>query len=157
MVTHLFRNFLNNKDVYYQNIDFWKSMVYTLLSSENIEFERYLTETKPDGTLYMDGNPIYNFKVKNSTRAVRIIQEQPESESVEFAAWLNSFELSDQTIVDELVISMELSHETAIMTIDLINTWIVNKFSEQNVEKYIRKLHTINTKIFLDDKALMYA
>jgi hypothetical protein len=78
MVTHLYKSFLSNEKDYIQNIEFWKSMIYTLLSAEKITFKKYLTTTKPDGTLYMDGNPIYNFKIENSNRAVRIIQEVPE-------------------------------------------------------------------------------
>ena len=102
MVTHLFKNFLLNEKIYKQNIDFWKSMIYTLLSVEKITFQEYLTTTKPDGSLYLDGNPIFNFKINNSKRTVRIIQETPESQDIEFSAWINSTELSDNTKIKQL-------------------------------------------------------
>jgi len=51
MVTHLYKNFLRNEQVYKQNIDFWKAIIYTLLSVENITFQNYLSTTKNDGSL----------------------------------------------------------------------------------------------------------
>jgi hypothetical protein len=161
MVTHLYKNFITNEKVYIQNIEFWKSLIYTLLSVEKLNFKEYLTTTKPDGSLYMDGNPIYNFKIENSNRAVRIIQETPQCNDVEFSAWINSTELSDNSKIDELVISIELSNETALMSIELINAWIVNKFPKQKMEKFIDKLFTIKENLFkfenLHDKELIYA
>jgi hypothetical protein len=161
MVTHLYKNFLTNEKVYNQNIDFWKSLIYTMLSVDKISFREYLTTSKSDGSLYMDGNPIYNFKIENSNRAVRIIQELPECSDIEFSAWINSTELSDNTKIDELVISMELSHETALMSVELINAWIINKFSKQKMEKFIDKLFTIKENLFKSenqhDKELEYA
>jgi len=148
MVTHLFKNFLLNEKIYKQNIDFWKSMIYTLLSVEKITFQEYLTTTKPDGSLYLDGNPIFNFKINNSKRTVRIIQETPESQDIEFSAWINSTELSDSTKIDELVISLELSHATALFSIELINAWIINKLSKSAMERFIDKLFTIKENLF---------
>ncbi len=161
MATHLYKNFLTNEKIYNQNIDFWKSLIYTLLSVEKISFQQYLTTIKPDGSFYMDGNPIYNFKIDNSNRAVRIIQELPECSDIEFSAWINSTELSDNSKIDELVISMELSHETALMSVELINAWIINKFSKQKMVKFIDKLFTIKENLFKaenqPDKELMLA
>ena len=136
-------------------------MVYTLLSVEKITFHEYLTTIKPDGSTYFDGNPIYNFKIDNSKRAVRIIQELPECNDIEFSAWINSTELSDNEKIDELVISMELSHETALMSIELINAWIINKFSKQKMEKFIDKLFALKENLFKaenqHDRELIYA
>jgi hypothetical protein len=151
MVTHLYKKILRNERVYKQNIDFWKTIIYTLLSVENITFQNYLSATKQDGSLYTDGNPIYNFKVDNSNRAVRIIQEEIETDKVEFSAWLNTLKLTDNSTVNELVISLELSNESVIFAIELINAWIINSFSKQRMEKYIDKLFTLNETIFQAD------
>ncbi|RLD57326.1 MAG: hypothetical protein DRJ05_09895 [Bacteroidetes bacterium] len=148
MVTHLYKNFLENDKVYKQNIDFWKTIVYTLLSIENITFQNYISPTKKDGSLFKDGNPIYNFKVNNSNRAVRIIQEEIETNKLEFSAWLSTLQLANDDIVDELVISMELSNESVLLTIELINAWIINNFPEQKMEKYIDKLFLLKETIF---------
>ena len=151
MVTHLYKNFLENEQVYKQNIDFWKTIVFTLLSVENITFQNYLSTTKKDGSTYMDGNPIYNFKIDNSNRAVRIIQEEIETNKVVFTAWIDTLKLTDDNIVDELVISVELSNESVIFAVELINTWIINNFSKQKMEKYIDKLFTLKETIFQAD------
>ncbi len=147
MVTHLFKKFLENEEEYQKSIDFWKTMVYTLLSVENLTFKDYLTTTKKDGSIYMDGNPIFNFRLDNSNRAVRIIQEEIETNDVEFSAWLDTLELESEN-VDELVISLELSHESALLAVELINAWIINNFSKQKMEKYIDKLFMLKETIF---------
>jgi len=147
MVTHLFTKFLIEPEVYKSNIDFWKTIIYTLLSVENLTFKSYLTTEKSDGTIYTDGNPICNFKLDNSNRAVRIIQEEIESNDVEFSAWINTIEIENEKF-EELVISLELSNESVLIAIELINAWIVNSFSKQKMEKYIDKLFTLKETIF---------
>jgi len=151
MVTHLYKNFLTNKQVYFQNIDFWKSIIYTVLSTEKIKFNEYLTTTKPDGSLYLDGNPIFNFKIDNSNRAVRIIQEEIETEKIVFSAWINKTTLIDNSEIEELVISLELSNESILLAIELINEWIINKLSTEKIEKLIDKIFTINKLIFKNE------
>jgi len=148
MVTHLFKKFLENEQVYKKNIDFWKTIVYTLLSVEKLTFNEYVSTTRKDGSLYMEGNPIFNFKIDNSNRAVRIIQEEVESSNIEFSAWLDTLELQDNTKIDELVISMELSNESVLLAIELINAWIINDFSKQKMDKFIDKLFTLKNTIF---------
>ncbi len=148
MVTHLYQRFLENKEVYNQNIDFWKTIIYTLLSVENLTFQNYISTTKKDGSLYTDGNPIYNFKIDNSNRAVRIIQEEIETDKIEFSAWIDTLELTNGNTVEELVISLELSNESVLFSIELINAWIINSFSKQKMEKYIEKLFILKETIF---------
>jgi len=151
MVTHLFKNFLESEQIYKQNIDFWKTIVYTLLSVDDITFQDYLTTQKQDGSLYMDGNPIFNFKINNSNRAVRIIQEEIETDKIEFSAWLNQLSLTDDSVVEELVISLELSNESVLLTIELINAWIINDFPKAKMEKFIKKLFALKETIFSPD------
>ena len=148
MVTHLLQNFLESEEEYKKSIDFWKTIVFTLLSVENLTFSNYLTTTNKDGLLYMDGNPVFNFRLDHSNRAVRIIQEKIETDDVEFSAWIDTLELEKET-VEELVISLELSHESALLAIELINSWIVNQISKQKMETYIDKLILLKDTIFL--------
>jgi len=147
MATHIFRNFLKNDAEYDKNIDFWKTIVFTLLSVDNLKFSSYLHETMLDGSLYRDGNPIYSFKVDKLNRAVRIIQEEIETNNVEFSAWLNNVEIESENI-DELVISLELSNESILFAIELINAWIINVFSKEKMEKYIDKIFVLKEMIF---------
>ncbi len=148
MVTHLYNDFLKDKQVYKKNIDFWKTIIYTLLSAENLTFQEYVSTTKKDGSLYADGNPIYNFKIDNSNRAVRIIQEEIETNDIEFSAWTDKLQLADNTTVEELVISLELSNESVLLSIELINAWIINDFSKQKMDKFIEKLFTLKETVF---------
>ncbi|HAN79648.1 MAG TPA: hypothetical protein DCQ31_18745 [Bacteroidales bacterium] len=147
MVTHIYKNFLLDENQYKQCIDFWKTIIYTLLSVENIRFSEYLASSKATGELYLDGNPIYNFRINNSNRAVRIIQEEIETEELEFSAWINQLNINNETIT-ELVISLELSHESTLLAIELINAWILNEFSEEKMERFINKIFTLKNTIF---------
>lgn len=150
MVTHLHKNFLSDETEYQKSIDFWKTVIYNLLLVENLTFDEYLTSPKPDGSLFMVGNPVFNFKLDNNNRAVRIIQEEVETNEVEFSAWLDTLELENKTI-DELVISLELSHESVLLAVELINAWIVNDFPKEKMEKYIDKPFALKETIFKKD------
>lgn len=147
MVTHIFKDFLEDKETYIKNIDFWKTIIYTLLSVENITFKDYVETRKTNEELYYDGNPIFSFKIDNSNKAVRIIQEEIETNDVEFSAWLDSIEYKEEKI-QELVISLELSQESVLLSIELINAWIINNLSNEKMEKYIDKLFTLKKTIF---------
>ena len=147
MATHLYKNFLENEKEYKKNIDFWKTIIYTLLSVDNITFQNYLQTIKKDGSFYLDGNPIYNFRINEANRAVRIIQEEIETENVEFSAWLDTIVVEGDEI-DELVISLELSHESVLLAIELINAWIINGFTKDKMEKYIDKIFALKDLIF---------
>ena len=147
MVTHLYKQFLESEENYSESIDFWKTIVFTLLSVENLTFHNYVTTTKKDGSFYLDGNPIYNFRIDNTNRAVRIIQEEIETNNVEFSAWIGTFE-SENEEIEELVISLELSQESTLLAIELINAWIINNFSKQKMERFIDKLFTLKENIF---------
>jgi len=154
MVTHLYKDFLQNKQVYIQTIEYWKTIVYTLLSTEGIEFEDYLTIKKKDGSLYSDGNPIFHFKVKNSNRAIRIIQEEPETEKLEFTAWLNKLEITNGEQIDEVVIGLALSNESVLFAIEVINAWILNQFPIEKMERFLHKLTSLKKRIFLDNRII---
>lgn len=147
MVTHLYKNFITDEIEYLKNIDLWKTVIYTLLSVENLTFTNYLQTTKKDGSLYMDGNPIFSFKIINSNKAVRIIQEEIETDNVEFSAWLDSIEVEENKI-DELVISLELSQESLLLAIELINAWVINDFSKEKMNRFIDKLFTLKDLVF---------
>ncbi|MEA3451712.1 MAG: hypothetical protein U9Q83_07390, partial [Bacteroidota bacterium] len=84
----------------------------------------------------------------NSNKAVRIIQEEIETDKVEFSAWLNKLSLTDDSEVDELVISVELSNESVLLAIELINAWIINNFPKAKMERFIKKIFALKETIF---------
>ncbi len=153
MATHLYKDFLEKKEVYKKNVNYWQQIIDNLLLSENLGYSEYLSTNDGFGNEFYDGNPIFHFRIHQSPRAVRIIQEEIERSGVEFSAWLNRLELENETL-DELVLSLELSHESALLAIELINAWVINNFSPQKMEKYIDKLFSLKELVFKVDATL---
>jgi len=136
----LFENFLKDKNIYFECVSFWEDLFKNLLS--NIEFEKYFNTTYENGEDFFDGNPVFNFKVKNSNRAVLIVQESPESEDVYFKSWLDEFETEDETI-EKLVIVLELSEKSKYLTIDLVKKWIIKQKSATELMNDIKILASV--------------
>ena len=133
-MTHLFRNFLSDKQIFIQNTEFWKKNISSLLQEKNIKFQKYLRND-------IDGNPIFNFKVENLNKAVRIIQLEIESKSPVIHAYLDDvMQISDEEIIKELVIFLELSSESLIFANKLIENWIINDFSIEKMNIFIDEL-----------------
>jgi len=135
-----FDNFFNDKKIYIECVEYWAKLFRKELP--NIEFEKYFNTTYSNGEDFFDANPIFNFKVKNSNRAVFIVQEEPESETVYFKAWIDKFEADDETI-EKLVIILELTEQSEYHTIDLVKKWIVQQKSPENLEREIKLLASI--------------
>jgi predicted restriction endonuclease len=68
---------------------------------------------------------------------VRIIQEKPESDSIEIGAWLDDFQISEEDLFDELVISLELSRESKKLAEKLIKKWIIEDLKDSQMSKFI--------------------
>ncbi len=134
---HLFPNFLSNKLEYQICKNYWKIKVEYLLKKHNItNFVQYLNTKFVNGKEQFNGNPIVNYYVKSKNKALRIIQDKPETETVEFSAWTNKFQ-TDNLDATELIVSLELTPETEQITLDFIEKWIVNDYSSSVMEKYI--------------------
>lgn len=83
---YILKNFLDDKKTYEKNEAFWNKLVSELLQSENIQFEEYIATDDGFGNKFYDGNPICNFKIDKLNKTVRIIQEEPESNSIQLSA-----------------------------------------------------------------------
>lgn len=139
MNIHLYRNFLENKEVYKKNIKYWDSIIKNLLVPEKFDLITYISTNDGFGNNFFDGNPIYNFKIDRLNKGVRIIQEEPETNSkILFSAWIDELENETNEKIDELVISLELTQETTFLTIDLINAWILRDLTKHRMKNYIR-------------------
>jgi len=87
-------------------------------------------------------------------KAVRIIQEEPgTNEKVLFSAWLNQVEISENIRTDELVITLELTNETAFLAIDAISAWILRDLTPFRMKNYIKTLTIIRDLIFQHKEA----
>ena len=110
-IQHLFKNFLEDKQVYQNNVVYWKNILGNIVKDKSENY--YWIEPKfANGESFFDGNPIISFVCQLSKKAVRIIQEKPESNSIEIGAWVDILYLSEDELIKELVISLELSSES---------------------------------------------
>ncbi len=111
------KNFLDNKSVYKENVEFWDKIIQSLLQTE-YTFAKYIATDDGYGNEFYDGNPIYNFMIESLNKGVRIIQEEAEDAQNQFAAWVNTAKLPDGNDIDELVINLQLSKETCLLAVD---------------------------------------
>jgi len=141
MVHYLFENFLDNRDVYIRNVDYWQKTVKAIsYLKQSMPFSEYLNSKFANGTAFFDGNPIFQAVFEKENKAIRIIQEEPESHGVEISAWLNQIEIKDETIT-ELVIALELSKESQEIAEYFITAWIVKNVSTIEMQDLIDNMN----------------
>ncbi len=141
MNKYLYQDFLENKETYKNNVFFWVNIIKNILSPEKHEYTEYISTTDNLGNEFFDGNPISNLLVERLNKAVRIIQEKPGTNKIIlFSAWLNEIELQEGQSIDELVISLELTQETALLTVDLISAWILRDLTKFRMKEYIKTM-----------------
>ena len=137
MKHHLFPNFLADKFEYKICKNYWETKIEYLLQKDNITNPvQYLNTKYANGKEQLTGNPIVNYYIKSKNKALRIVQTEPETDTVEFSAWTNKFQ-TDNLDTTELVISLELTPEAEQVTFDFIKKWFVSDFSASVMEKYI--------------------
>jgi hypothetical protein len=134
----LYKNFLVKKTIYNQNESYWERYVRNALEPKVIEHEFWLENEYANGTKIYDGNPIYSAKLQNR-KAIRIIQEEPESDTRQIAAWVEETEDEHENKIEELVISLELTRDTRKLALDLIKTWASNTISMKKMQSLIAK------------------
>ncbi|MEM7183923.1 MAG: hypothetical protein AAF518_23665 [Spirochaetota bacterium] len=119
----LFKNFLEDKLVYSRNQKYW-SKIISLLDKDLVKEEFVYLDTYGNGTRLLDGNPIYSVYFPKLQRSIRIIQEKVEdgSES-QVDSWTKETEIQD-TPVEELVISLELTRKTSREAFGLMKDWV---------------------------------
>ena len=147
MNKYLYKNFLDDKSIYKKNVAFWDSIIKSLLTPENHVVSEYIATSDGFGNDFYDGNPIYNFKIENLNKGVRIIQEEPEESSIQFSAWIKETELTTGQFVNELVINLELTPETTLLVIDLIHAWILSDLTKFRMKRYIETISKVRTQI----------
>lgn len=147
MNEYIYKNFLDDKSIYKKNVTFWNNLINSLLAPENYTFSEYIATSDGFGNDFYDGNPIYNFKIDNLNKGVRIVQEEPEESSKQFSAWIKETELANEQLVDELVINIELTQETVLLAIDLIHAWILSDLTKFRMKRYIETISKVRTQI----------
>ena len=148
-IHHLFKNFLEDKQVYQNNVVYWKNILGNIIKdiSENYD---WLEPQFINGESFFDGNPMVSLICYSPKKAVRIIQEDPESDSIEIGAWVDDFYLSEDEPIKELVISLELSSESEKLAKNLIKKWIIEDCNDLQMLQFINpKIYSSNESTFI--------
>lgn len=132
----LFKNFLKDRRVYALNQRYWEKELAKHLSEKQILKKNWVNQQFADGTLFYDGNPIFSLLLKKN-KAVRIIQEEPESEQPEVGAWVQTTEDLQSNPINELVIALELSDLTKDLVVQLIHDWVKEEVDQTIMEGLI--------------------
>ena len=140
-INHLFKNFLEDKQVYQNNVVYWKDILSKIVK-DKLENYYWIEPKFANGESFFDGNPIISFVCQSSKKAVRIIQEEPESDSLEIGAWVDDFYLSEEETIKELVISLELSSESEKIAKNLIKKWITEDLNSLQISEFINEFYT---------------
>jgi hypothetical protein len=127
----LFPDFLESADSYDAAVAFWDRLVSDVERSlgQQDEWGRWIPLHYADGVTPMqkDGNPIFDGYSQALGRAFRIIQQPPESDGLEIAAWIKTYDLEGETTLlpaSELVLNLSLSDESAEVARALLRSWM---------------------------------
>jgi hypothetical protein len=139
MVTHILTRFLESSERYEEARAFWGNVldgVARKIGAPSV-WEAWESERFLDGNpLPRDGNPIFSSRCAELGRAVRIIQSPPESDSMEIAAWVDSFDFSADggpPFTEELVINLAASKEVVDTVRDLLELWMDRSISRERM------------------------
>ena len=138
MVKHLYKDFLSNIEKYKASEDFWRDLC------ESILIKKYGCEHGWKvwlNVVFLDGNSIYSLISPNNRKGIDINQDKPTEEKINIAAWMDKFSpiYLIQDYVEEIVISCELSEESAQIVRELIEIWIEGTTSYEEMEKVIEE------------------
>lgn len=134
---YLFKDFLENKEVYLQTETYYKDLFKQIIGHEPKEY--YNTQFA-SGKKFFNGNPIFNTKYND--RIVRIIQDEPESEEPYFHVRIEKTE----DALEELVIDLELSEEIEDILSLFLKKWFKEKINATAIEEMLES-YTLNEKL----------
>jgi len=131
---YLYESFLTDKRIYQLNRRYWKRF-FSRLIERNYESYR---DSFSNGRLFYDGNPMASAYVPDFGKSVRIIQEEIETDQLEIGVWVEEVAFEDQKI-NELVISLELSKNAAIIAKQLITGWFKENWTKEEVDAALKQ------------------
>jgi len=138
MEKYLFHNFLEDKTAYQICKNYWKTKLDYFLNHNGLKsFEPYLNTCFANGEDFANGNPIINYYFAELNKTIRIIQEEPNDDDIQISAWLQNYEITNNKLVTELVISLQLTPATEITAYDLIYKWLISNLEVLKMERYI--------------------
>lgn len=143
MTQALYITFLEDRRVYSLAKARWKRFFGQLLTPRQYTFHSFLNEKR------MDGNPLLSAYIPEVDRAVRIIQADPADAitAPDIKAWIDEAVLPERTDkVYELVIDLVLTMEAEQLGQRLIEEWVVNGLSREDMEGVIGRLLVVNER-----------
>lgn len=138
----LFPIFLEDEAEYDQVVNFWKEVFASMLTGTTLEYKPYLNATTVDGISLRDGNPIFDAFFPRLNKAVRIIQEEPDTDSdLQIGVWLDETEIKNPSEpVQELVISLVLTDTSLLLAKQLIGKYILEDSDRQSMKVLIDEI-----------------
>lgn len=132
MVTHRFADFLEEPSQYARAVDYWVRLWERVDSLRRIMDgwkSPWFSNRLGDGSLDMDGNPIFSAFSPSLRKGLRIIQYQPTSDGIEFDLWQDTFGggRTDPEAIWELVIACALCDEAADRAFGAISDWVAGR------------------------------
>ncbi len=132
----LYKDFLTDRTVYEQAELYWKAHIEAVFHQAGITPQRWLHGYYGNGQKIAEGNPIYNCKMEGN-RAIRLIQEAPESDTLQIAAWTDNRAGAEGQQLRELVIVLELTQKTKDLALVLIEKWVSEEVSSAAMDSFI--------------------
>lgn len=143
MVRHLHKRFLSNAKEYRESENFWCNLCEKSIESNtnNSKWKVWFNTYYADGTPFLDGSPIYSLISSNKKKGVAIYQEEPTIDNIKITAWMDKFGAVDKNddFVEELVITCELSEESAKIAEELITEWVKDNTTYKDMEIIIEE------------------
>ncbi|MDN3551000.1 phage exclusion protein Lit family protein [Mucilaginibacter aquaedulcis] len=152
----LFNQFLTDKNTYNLNVGYWRRKLQKALVQKIELAEQPIQNKNEAGKNFYDGNPIFSYYSEEKSKALRIVQVNPE-ELQEFPnmflldAWIDKREFDKSTNenkVDELVITILLTQSSVDRCIQTVVLWFNNKLNRTNLDAYIVAANDFNNRFF---------
>lgn len=130
----LYANFLKNKGLYTRCQNYWQQQFDELFIAFDIEYKTYHEEKEA-----RDGDPIFAAYFPAMQRAVRIVQKPPENNRLQIEASIRQNRIDDDASgeIQELIIELVLSKQSANLTRQLVRQWIPAYLPAERMEKEI--------------------
>ena len=141
----LYKNFLENKNVYNLNVGYWRQKLERHLAEVIDKDKRPITNKMENGDNFYDGNPIFSYLDHSKQKAIRIIQENPNdiliyNNIMMIDAWIGELTIpqteQDNYKVPELVISLYLTQDTVAISLRIVKDWINDQLNKEFIDSY---------------------
>jgi hypothetical protein len=141
MVHRRFERFLDDSRVYQECRQFWERLAADIARSTGsaTDWRSWIPRAYIDGTpMELEDTPIWDGRSDQLRRAYRIIQGRAETDTLEIAAWLTSYEEEYEEMPrDELSISLSFSEESASIARELLRKWMAPSTTPEEMQAFM--------------------